>query len=210
MTDPVLERACDQRMIPVVVVDDIATAAPLGQALSAAGALVVEVTLRTDAAEQALAVLAESGELLVGAGTVLRPQQVDAAQRAGAQFIVSPGLDPRVVERCRDLGLAVVPGVATASEVMAALALDLSLLKLFPAEAGGGIALLRALGGPFPGVRFIPTGGLTAANAADYLRVPSVAAIGGSWMVAPALLAAGDYDAITRLTTEALELARTT
>ena len=210
MTDPVLERACDQRMIPVVVVDDIATAAPLGQALSAAGALVVEVTLRTDAAEQALAVLAESGELLVGAGTVLRPQQVDAAQRAGAQFIVSPGLDPRVVERCRDLGLAVVPGVATASEVMAALALDLSLLKLFPAEACGGIALLRALGGPFPGVRFIPTGGLTAANAADYLRVPSVAAIGGSWMVAPALLAAGDYDAITRLTTEALELARTT
>lgn len=210
MTDPVLERACDQRVIPVVVVDDIATAAPLGQALSAAGALVVEVTLRTDAAEQALAVLAESGELLVGAGTVLRPQQVDAAQRAGAQFIVSPGLDPRVVERCRDLGLAVVPGVATASEVMAALALDLSLLKLFPAEAGGGIALLRALGGPFPGVRFIPTGGLTAANAADYLRVPSVAAIGGSWMVAPALLAAGDYDAITRLTTEALELARTT
>ena len=210
MTDPVLERACDQRVIPVVVVDDIATAAPLGHALSAAGALVVEVTLRTDAAEQALAVLAESGELLVGAGTVLRPQQVDAAQRAGAQFIVSPGLDPRVVERCRDLGLAVVPGVATASEVMAALALDLSLLKLFPAEAGGGIALLRALGGPFPGVRFIPTGGLTAANAADYLRVQSVAAIGGSWMVAPALLAAGDYDAITRLTTEALELARTT
>ena len=168
------------------------------------------VTLRTDAAEQALAVLAESGELLVGAGTVLRPQQVDAAQRAGAQFIVSPGLDPRVVERCRDLGLAVVPGVATASEVMAALALDLSLLKLFPAEACGGIALLRALGGPFPGVRFIPTGGLTAANAADYLRVQSVAAIGGSWMVSPALLAAGDYDAITRLTAEALELARTT
>ena len=137
----------------------------------------------------------------------MRAEQVDAATRAGAQFVVSPGLSARVVERCRDLGVSIVPGVATASEVMAALALDLSLLKLFPAEACGGVALVRALGGPFPGVRFIPTGGIDADNAGDYLRLASVAAIGGSWMVAPALLAAGDYDAITRLTAAALKLA---
>ncbi len=207
MTDPLLERVCEQRVIPVVVIDDLATAAPLGRALASAGAGAVEVTLRTAAAEGALAVLAERGDLLVGAGTVVRPEQVDAATRAGAQFVVSPGLSARVVERCRDLGVSIVPGVATASEVMAALALDLSLLKLFPAEACGGIALVRALGGPFPGVRFIPTGGIDAANAGDYLRLASVAAIGGSWMVAQALLAAGNYDAITRLTAAALELA---
>ena len=205
--DPVLERARAQRVIPVAVIDDPATAAPLGHALAAAGARVVEVTLRTEAAERSIAVLAERGDLLVGAGTVVRPEQVDAAKRAGAQFVVSPGLDARVVKRCRDLGVPAVPGVATASEVMAALALDFSLLKLFPAEACGGIALVRALSGPFPGVRFIPTGGISAANAGEYLRLGSVAAIGGSWMVAPALLAAGDYDAIARLTAEALELA---
>ena len=207
MTDPLLERVCEQRVIPVVVVDDLATAAPLGRALASAGARVVEVTLRSPASERSLAVLAERGDLLVGAGTVVRAEQVDAATRAGAQFVVSPGLSARVVERCRDLGVSIVPGVATASEVMAALALDLSLLKLFPAEACGGVALVRALGGPFPGVRLIPTGGIDADNAGDYLRLASVAAIGGSWMVAPALLAAGDYDAITQLTAAALELA---
>ena len=207
MSVTVLERVCEQRVIPVVVIDELARAAPLGRALATAGARVVEVTFRTEAAEQALTVLAEQGDLLPGAGTVVRPRQVDAAQRAGARFVVSPGLDRSVVERCRELGMPVVPGVATASEVTAALALDLSLLKLFPAEACGGVSLARALSGPFPGVRFIPTGGITAANAGDYLRLASVAAIGGSWMVSPGLLAAGDYDTITRLTAAALELA---
>ena len=204
MLDETLELACAQRLIPVVVIEDAASAEPLQQALVAGGARVVEVTFRTDAAEDAIARMAEDGSLLVGAGTLVTPEQVDAAQRAGARFVVSPGFDARVVGRCRELGLPVVPGVATASEVMAALAADLTLLKLFPAEACGGVATLRALHGPFPGVRFIPTGGLTEANAGDYLRLPYVAAIGGSWMVAPSLIASGDFASITRLTRAAL------
>jgi 2-dehydro-3-deoxyphosphogluconate aldolase / (4S)-4-hydroxy-2-oxoglutarate aldolase len=204
----VLERACAQGLIPVAVIDDHVAAAPLGRALAAAGGQVVEVTFRTADAERALADLAEEGTLLVGAGTVIRPQQVDAARAAGARFIVSPGFDLRVVERCLELGLPVVPGVASASEIMAALAAGLSLVKLFPAEASGGLALLRALHAPFPDVRFIPTGGLTQENAPGYLRLPYVTAIGGSWMVAPSLLAAGDFDTITRLTVAALDAAR--
>jgi 2-dehydro-3-deoxyphosphogluconate aldolase/(4S)-4-hydroxy-2-oxoglutarate aldolase len=206
--DAVLEQACAQGLIPVAVIDDHAAAAPLGRALAAAGGRVVEITFRTAAAERALAAIAEEGTLLVGAGTVVRPQQVDAAHAAGARFIVSPGFDRRVVERCLELGLPVVPGVATASEIMAALAAGLSLVKLFPAEAGGGLALLRALHAPFPDVRFVPTGGLTQENAPAYLRLPYVAAIGGSWMVAPSLIAAGDFDGITQLTVAALEIAR--
>jgi 2-dehydro-3-deoxyphosphogluconate aldolase/(4S)-4-hydroxy-2-oxoglutarate aldolase len=200
----VLGRACAQGLIPVAVIDDRAAAAPLGRALSAAGGQVIEVTFRTAAAERAVADLAEQGMLLVGAGTVVRPEQVDAARAAGARFVVSPGFDLRVVERCLELGLPVVPGVASASEIMAALGAGLSLVKLFPAEPLGGVALVRALHGPFPDVRFIPTGGLTVENAPGYLRLPSVAAIGGSWMVAPSLIAAGEFDQITRLTAAAL------
>jgi 2-dehydro-3-deoxyphosphogluconate aldolase / (4S)-4-hydroxy-2-oxoglutarate aldolase len=206
--ETVLERACAQGLIPVAVIDELASAVPLGRALAAAGGRVVEVTFRSAAAERAIADLAEQGTLLVGAGTVIRPQQVDAARAAGARFIVSPGFDLRVVERCLELGLPVVPGVASASEIMAALAAGLSLVKLFPAEALGGLALLRALHAPFPDVRFIPTGGLTEENAPGYLRLPYVAAIGGSWMVAPSLIAAGDFDAITRLTVAALAATR--
>jgi 2-dehydro-3-deoxyphosphogluconate aldolase/(4S)-4-hydroxy-2-oxoglutarate aldolase len=202
----VLDRVCAQGLIPVAVIDDHTAAAPLGRALAAAGGEVIEVTFRTTAAERAIGDLAEQGTLLVGAGTVIRPEQVDAAHAAGARFIVSPGFDVRVVERCLELGLPVVPGVASASEIMAALAAGLSLVKLFPAEPLGGLALLRALHGPFPDVRFIPTGGLTEQNAAGYLRLPYVAAIGGSWMVAPSLVAAGDFDEITRLTATALAL----
>ncbi len=124
--------------------------------------------------------------MLVGAGTIVRPDQVDLALDAGAQFIVSPGFSSQVVERCQAVGLPVLPGVATATDVMAALDLGIDLLKLFPAEASGGLDLLRALQGPFPDVRFVPTGGVNSENAAEYLSLPSVAAIGGSWMVAPA------------------------
>ena len=206
-TENVLEQACAQGLVPVAVIDDHEAAIPLGRALTAAGGRVIEVTFRTAAAARAIELLAGDGSLLVGAGTVIRPQQVDAAHDAGARFVVSPGFDLRVVERCRELGLPVVPGVSSATEIMAALSAGISLVKLFPAEACGGVTLLRALHGPFPEVRFIPTGGLTAANAPDYLRLPYVAAIGGSWMVAPSLLAQGDYAAITELTTIALAAA---
>lgn len=204
----VLEQACAQGLIPVAVIDDHAAAAPLGRALAAAGGEVIEVTFRTAAAERAIADLAEQGSLLVGAGTVIRPEQVDAARAAGARFVVSPGFDLRVVERCLELDLPVVPGVASASEIMAALAAGLSLVKLFPAEPLGGVGLLGALHAPFPDVRFIPTGGLTEENAPGYLRLAYVPAIGGSWMVAPSLIAAGDFDEITRRTVAALALTR--
>ena len=136
----------------------------------------------------------------------MRPEQVDLAVEAGARFIVMPGPSPRVVERCRELDVLVIPGVATATEVIAALDHGLELLKLFPAHVAGGVGLRRALQGPFPGVRWIPTGGVSVANAASYLALPSVAAVGGSWMVAPELIAARDIATVTRLTREAVRL----
>lgn len=201
-----IESLLAHRVIPVVVVRDAAVAGPLGEALAAGGLPVAEVTFRTDAAGAALRALSET-DLLVGAGTVLRPELVDRAVEAGARFVVTPGFSEPVVTRCAELGVPVIPGVATASEVMAALAHGLDVLKLFPASVAGGPDLLRALAGPFPEVRFVPTGGVSAATMADYLRLPCVAAVGGSWMVAPTLLEAGDFAEVTRLTTEAVVLA---
>jgi 2-dehydro-3-deoxyphosphogluconate aldolase/(4S)-4-hydroxy-2-oxoglutarate aldolase len=195
-----------RRVVPVVVIEDLEAARPLAEALDRGGLPVVEVTFRTEAAGDAVRLLALEKRLVVGAGTVVRPEQVDLAVEAGARFIVTPGLSPRVVERCRELDVLVIPGVATATEVIAALDHGLDLLKLFPAQVAGGVALLRALQGPFPTVRWIPTGGVTAANAASYLALPSVAAVGGTWMVAPELIAAGDFAAVTRLTREAVRL----
>jgi 2-dehydro-3-deoxyphosphogluconate aldolase / (4S)-4-hydroxy-2-oxoglutarate aldolase len=202
----VLDELCSRRVVPVVVIDELDTALPLARALVEGGLPVAEVTFRTAVAAVAMRLIADETDLLVGAGTVVRPEQVDLAFDAGARFVVTPGFSPAVADRCAELGLPVVPGVATATEVIAALDHGLDLLKLFPAEATGGIPLLRALRGPFPDVRFVPTGGVSAANAADYLALPSVAAIGGSWMVAPELIRAGDFDAVTRLTAEAVAL----
>jgi 2-dehydro-3-deoxyphosphogluconate aldolase / (4S)-4-hydroxy-2-oxoglutarate aldolase len=196
-----------RRIVPVVVLAELAAALPLARALRDGGLPVAEVTFRTEAAPAALRALAAEGDILVGAGTVVRPDQVDVAVAAGARFIVTPGLSRGVVARCNELSVPVIPGVATATEVMAALDLGCELLKFFPAETSGGAAALRALGGPFPDVRFVPTGGITAANAADYLALGSVVAVGGSWMVAPSLIAAGDFAAIARLTAEAVRLA---
>jgi 2-dehydro-3-deoxyphosphogluconate aldolase/(4S)-4-hydroxy-2-oxoglutarate aldolase len=196
-----------RRIVPVLVLAELAAALPLARALRDGGLPVAEVTFRTEAAPAALRALAAEGDILVGAGTVVRPDQVDVAVAAGARFIVTPGLSRGVVARCNELSVPVIPGVATATEVMAALDLGCELLKFFPAETSGGAAALRALGGPFPDVRFVPTGGITAANAADYLALGSVVAVGGSWMVAPSLIAAGDFAAIARLTAEAVRLA---
>lgn len=194
-----------QRVLPVVTIEDAGAAAELGAALRAAGARTVEVTFRSEAAAQAIETLAGAG-FVVGAGTVRSPEQAEAAAAAGASFAVSPGLDRSIVETCADLGLTPLPGVATASELTAALALGISTVKLFPAEVVGGAALIRALAAPFPDARFVPTGGLNAANAGEYLSLPQVVAIGGSWMVAPSLLAAGAWDEVERLTREALAL----
>ena len=194
------------RIVPVVVLSELETAVPTAAALREGGLPVAEVTFRTDTAVEAIRAIAAGNGLLVGAGTVVRPEQVDAAVDAGARFVVTPGFSARVVERCRELGVPVIPGVATATEVIAALDHGLDLLKFFPAEAAGGIAALKALAGPFPGVRWIPTGGISAANAAAYLALPSVAAVGGSWMVAPDLIAQRDFGAVTRLAREAVSL----
>jgi 2-dehydro-3-deoxyphosphogluconate aldolase/(4S)-4-hydroxy-2-oxoglutarate aldolase len=204
--DP-LEALCAYRIIPVVVIEDLATARPLAQALRNGGLPVAEVTFRTAVAADAVRVLAAESDILVGAGTVVRPDQVDLAAEAGARFVVTPGFSARVVGRCRELGIPVIPGVATATEVIEALDQGCDLLKFFPAEVCGGVPAIRALGGPFPDVRFIPTGGVTAANASSYLQLRSVAAVGGSWMVAGSLIAAGEFAEVARLAAEAVRLA---
>lgn len=186
------------RVVPVVVLGDVDRADALGAALVAGGLPVAEVTFRTPGAAEVLGVLAGRGDLVVGAGTVVTPAQVDAAHAAGATFVVSPGLSAAVVRRCQELGLAVLPGVCTPTEIIAALDLGLDTVKFFPAEASGGLATVKALAAAFPQVRFVPTGGITAASAPDYLAHPAVAAVGGSWMVAPDLLAAGDWDEVSR------------
>jgi 2-dehydro-3-deoxyphosphogluconate aldolase / (4S)-4-hydroxy-2-oxoglutarate aldolase len=206
MTDA-LGAVAAQRVLPVVTIDDVGLATPLGQALRTAGAGAVEITFRTAAAAAAIEVFAEAG-FVVGAGTVRSVEQLAAAADAGATFVVSPGLDRTIVERCTAVGLPVMPGVATASELTEALSLGVSVVKLFPAEAIGGVGLIRALAAPFPEARFVPTGGLSADNAGDYLALPQVVAVGGSWMVAPPLLAAGKWDEVERLTAEALALGR--
>lgn len=203
----VLGLLCARGVIPVVVAEEMDVVRPLGDALKDGGLPVAEVTFRTAAAVEALRLLARDGDLLVGAGTIVRPEQVDFAHAAGARFIVTPGFSARVVDRCRELGLPVIPGIATATELIGALDHGIELVKFFPAEACGGVAMVSALRGPFPEVRFIPTGGINAANAAEYLAMPSVVAVGGSWMVASSLLNGRDFAGIAKLTAEAVQIA---
>ena len=203
----VLDRVTAARLVPVVVLDDAAAAGPLADALVAGGLPVAEVTFRTPAAADAVRAMADHGGVLVGAGTVLTPAQVDRAVAAGAAFVVSPGLDRAVVERCREHGVAVLPGAVTATEVQAALALGLSTVKFFPAATSGGPAAVRALSAPFADVRFVPTGGIGPDDLGRWLEVPSVLAVGGSWMVPRERIAAGDFDAVRELTARAVALA---
>src|SRR5579864_6115304 len=162
------------RVLPVVVLEDASRATALGVALKAGGLPCAEVTFRTAAAEDALRLLASDSSLLVGAGTVLQPDQVDRALDAGARFIVSPGFSRRVVERCQARGVVVYPGVATPTEIQMALEIGIDIVKFFPAEASGGVNTLTAIAAPFPTVRFIPTGGINARNLASYLALESV------------------------------------
>lgn len=194
------------RIVPVVVLDDVARADDLGAALVAGGLPVAEVTFRTPDAAAVLRRLAQRGDLVVGAGTVLTTDQVDLAHEAGAGFVVSPGLSSEVVHRCQELGLPVVPGVSSATEIMHALRLGLDTVKFFPAEASGGLGMVKALSAAFPQVRFVPTGGITAASAPAYLAHPAVVAVGGSWMVAPDLLAAGQWDEVAARSAAAVRL----
>ncbi|MFF4346079.1 bifunctional 4-hydroxy-2-oxoglutarate aldolase/2-dehydro-3-deoxy-phosphogluconate aldolase [Streptomyces sp. NPDC001530] len=207
-TDPATVLA-GARLLPVLTVPSTATAGPLADALAAGGARCAEVTFRTPGAEQVLKTMAAHGGLTVGAGTVLTSEQAERAVAAGARFVVSPGFDEEVVAKCRELGVPVVPGIATATELMRALKAGLDTVKLFPAEPLGGPRTLRALAAPFPRTRFVPTGGIDAYRMAAYLADPAVLAVGGSWMATAALLDRGDYEEIRRLTAEAVERSMT-
>jgi len=186
------------RLIPVITLQDPAQAAPLAEALKAGGLPCAEVTLRTDAAEDAIRIMSQDPDMLVGAGTVLSQDQAERAIAAGSRFIVTPGFSPRVVRACQDRSVPVIPGAVTATEIGNALDEGVQVVKFFPAATMGGPAALRALAGPFPMVRFIPTGGVTAGNMAEYLGLSCVLAVGGSWVVAPDLLASGNYAEVTR------------
>lgn len=201
----ILEQLGQLGVIPVVTIDDAADAPALARALLDGGLPCAEVAFRTAAAGAAIRMIAERyPEILLGAGTVLTVGQAQTAVAAGARFIVSPGFDPAVVDWCLENQVAITPGVVTPTEVSMALNKGLSVLKFFPAEASGGVKTLKAIGGPFTGARFIPTGGINVDNLADYLSLPLVHACGGSWLVKKSLIAVGAFDTITRLTQEAV------
>lgn len=204
----VLEKLGKLRLIPVVKIERVSDAVPLGEALLEGGLPVAEITFRTAAAEEAIATLTgKLPELLVGAGTVLKIIQAQRAIDAGAKFIVSPGFNPRTVEYCVENGYPITPGINSPTGIEMALEFGIDVLKFFPAEASGGIQMLKAMSAPYGGVRFIPTGGVSVDNVADYLALPSVHACGGSWMVKPDLIKDGNFREITRLCREAVAIA---
>ena len=205
-----IDRILAKRIVPVVVLDSVESAEPLAAALLAGGLDIMEVTFRTAAAEESIRrIAARFPEMLLGAGTLLEKDQVRRAKDAGAVFGLVPGLNPEIVGFAKEIGLQFSPGVMTPSDVELALSLGCKLLKFFPAEAAGGVAMLKSLAGPYghTGVRFIPTGGVSAGNLSEYLKLPIVAAIGGSWMVDKQLVNEGRWSEITRITREALETA---
>lgn len=195
-------------IIPVLVLDDAASAAALAHALVAGGLPALEVTLRTACALDAIRAMADVAGGIVGAGTLLSPQDIRAAKEAGAKFGVSPGATPRLIAAAIEIGLPLLPGAATASEVMALWEQGYDMLKFFPAEAAGGAPALKAIGAPIPQVSFCPTGGITPENAASYLALPNVICAGGSWVAPKDKIANGDWAGITALAAAAAALAR--
>lgn len=196
-------------IVPVVVLDDVKDAEPLAKALCEGGLPCAEVTFRTEAAEESIRIMSEKfPDMLVGAGTVLTTEQVDRAVAAGAKFIVSPGLNPRVVKYCVEKGIPVTPGTANPSDIEAALEFDLDVVKFFPAENLGGLKMIKALAAPYVGMKFMPTGGINADNVKEYLAYDRILACGGSWMVKGDLIKAGNYEKIVELTKEAAAIVK--
>lgn len=205
----VLEQFAKIGIIPVVVLDDAKDAEALGNALVAGGLPAAEVTFRTAAAEESIRIMAEKCPgLLVGAGTVLTTEQVDRAVAAGAKFIVSPGLNPKVVQHCLEIGVPVTPGTQTPTEMEQALELGLDVVKFFPAEPAGGLKMIKAVAAPYTTLKFMPTGGISASNVRDYLAYDRILACGGSWMVTKDLVKAGDFNKITDLVREAAQIVK--
>ncbi len=209
MMNTTLEKLGQFGVVPVVVLDDAKDAKPLAKALCDGGLACAEVTFRTDAAEESIRIMTEAyPEMVVGAGTVLTTEQVDRAVAAGASFIVTPGLDPEIVKYCIEKKIPITPGIVTPSELAQAYTLGLRLVKFFPAQPSGGLPMIKALAAPYHMMQFMPTGGISAATLPDYLRYEKIFACGGSWMVKGDLIKSGDFNKITALTKEAVELVR--
>ena len=204
----VAEKIAGFGVVPVVVLEDVKDAAPLAKALVEGGLPCAEVTFRTAAAEESIRIMAtEYPDMFVGAGTVLTIEQVDRAVAAGAKFIVSPGFDPEIVDYCLEKEIPVFPGCITPSEVAQAVKRGLKVVKFFPAEQFGGVATIKAMAAPYVGLKFMPTGGVSAKNLESYLSCDKIIACGGSWMVKGDLVKAGKFDEIKNLTEEAVKLA---
>lgn len=196
-------------VVPVVVLDDEKDALPLAEALVEGGLPCAEVTFRTEAAQAAICLMTERfPEMLVGAGTVLSVEQVDAAVQAGAKFIVSPGFDPEIVDYCLEKKIPVFPGCISPSEVAQAVKRGLKVVKFFPAEQAGGVAMIKAMAAPYVGIKFMPTGGINTGNLEEYLSCDKILCCGGSWMVKKDLVKNGEFDKIRQLTREAKELVK--
>ena len=204
-----LKQIGEMGIIPVVVLNRVEDAEPLAAALVAGGLACAEVTFRTDAAEESIRAIAKKfPDMFVGAGTVLSTEQVDRAIGAGAKFIVSPGLNPKVVEYCIKKGYPVCPGIMTPTELEVALGFGLDVVKFFPAENAGGLKMIKAMSAPYTMMKFMPTGGINATNVRDYLACDKILACGGSWMVKGDLVAAGDFAKIEKLTREAADIVK--
>ena len=207
--NPVLEQIQKTGIIPVVVLDDAKDAEPLAKALCEGGLPCAEVTFRTEAAEECIRIMSEKfPEMFVGAGTILTTEQVDRAVAAGAKFIVSPGLNPRIVKYCVEKGIVITPGCANASDMEQALENGLEVVKFFPAEPAGGLNMIKALAAPYVGLKFMPTGGISPKNVRDYLAYNRIIACGGSWMVKNELVKAGDFAAITEMAKECVQIVK--
>ena len=205
----IIEKLEKMLVVPVVVLDDAKDAEKLADALVEGGLSCAEVTFRTEAAEESIRIMTDKHkEMLVGAGTVITTDQVDKAVAAGAKFIVSPGFDPEIVDYCIDKNIPILPGIVTPSEAAQAVKRGLKVVKFFPAEQFGGLSTIKALAAPYTMLRFMPTGGVSVKNLTDYLSCDKVVCCGGSWMVKGDMIKAGEFDKITVITKEAVELAK--
>ncbi|QOW06634.1 bifunctional 4-hydroxy-2-oxoglutarate aldolase/2-dehydro-3-deoxy-phosphogluconate aldolase [Vibrio parahaemolyticus] len=201
------EQLKDLKVIPVIAIDKAEDIIPLGKVLAENGLPAAEITFRSAAATEAIRLLRETQpDMLIGAGTVLNREQAIAAKEAGATFIVSPGFNPNTVKACQEIGIDIVPGVNNPSTVEAALEMGLTTLKFFPAEASGGINMVKSLLAPYTDIELMPTGGINPANIKDYLAIPRVLACGGTWMVDKKLIEEGNWEELARLTREAVAL----
>ena len=205
-----IDRIAKCGIIPVIVIDDPAQACPTAQALLSGGINIMEITFRTSAAAQSITIIsARFPEMLIGAGTILSNEQLDQAILAGAQFIVSPGLDAELVKAAIDCQVPILPGAVTPSEIMAGLKLGIRTFKFFPAENYGGLASIMALCEPFPSIKFVPTGGISEKNLQSYMENDKITAVGGSWMATQSMIRAGQFDEITRKSRQAVDFVKT-